>query len=292
MKKSLLFFPLFITLLSCNRDPLQPMPTSNTQYLKQLEIQDSLVDYTHKLNLYYDGSYRVNKMTFDSKTFYPYPQRYQQFFTDSFYYNGTDTLPWKIETQIEISGQPSAHYTSFLSYNHLGQKVGDSAVFNDGTHTSIEKRVYIRGINYMVDRNYQDSILFENENMKKAYRKNYNRPFFDFFYDSVDNKINPYNKLNIAEGFFKRHLYISDDWVQNARQWIPGHFNMQALNSNNMVKWRLLNYAGGISPWTWYYTSQYTYSSDGYPVTQDLIIREGTETGPLYNRLRYNYTYY
>ena len=97
--------------------------------------------------------------------------------------------------------------------------------------------------------------------------------------------------LNIATAYFKRHLYFSDDWVQSARKDFQGHYNMQSLNANNMVKWRFLNYTTGTAI-PLFYTSQYDYNSNGYPIAQDLVIRQMSATGSLYNRLRYTYTYY
>lgn len=295
MRKALPLYFLVITIYSCNRDPLNPPdPAPAVQWLKEITIQDSIVEHTHKVNFYYDASNRVSKMTFDSKTFYPAPQRYFQFFTDSFYYIGADTVPWKIASTVTVPGEREKYFTSFLTYDAQGYKIKDSVIRNDGGSINFSTRVrtYDYGAGYLKDNGYQDSIAFENGNTKQCYRQMSGSPVYTIYYDSVDNNTNPYHVLNIAEAYYNRHLYSSDDWVQNARKDFQGHFNMQSKNNNNMVKWRTINYYLGGLIWPWFYSSQYTYNSNGYPLTQDLIIREGAATGPLYNRLKYTYTYY
>ena len=124
-----LYFVVAILVLGCGRENINPpTPVSMINFIKEITIQDSIVDHTHRVNFYYDASNRVSKMTFDSKTFYPAPQRYFQFFTDSFFYNGPDSLPWKIESTVAVPGELLKHFTSFITYNAEGNKIKDSVI--------------------------------------------------------------------------------------------------------------------------------------------------------------------
>lgn len=171
-------FILFFFISSCQKElssentpPSPASPASDSIYLSKLyyiEFDGVTLDTADKWSYTYDNLKRVTSLT-DSVSGLPLnivPLAY------TYYYNGTDTLPFK-SVYLENYPQSKDTVITYFTYNNAGQRIRDS-IYHSGYNASFIPAVYgikltIKKYSYGVNKIYgesKDSLIYQvNGNM-------------------------------------------------------------------------------------------------------------------------------
>ncbi len=294
MKQSLLFFAILLFVLSsCQREvmdttsppPTPPPPTA--RILKRVIITDTINGCTHTIRFNRDNTNRITSLVFKTCNG-GYPSTTSpQTFQDSFFYQGTNTLPYKITSTLTPASYAydDSTLTDIITYNSQGIKKKEIITLN-GNHPYITRNFNITG-NYMVDSYFNDSLVWNGQNMKYMYRDcTPVNPTLVMYFDEYDNRINPYLNLNIAPAIFKRFNYPVDDLVSALRNSFRGHLSIPG-SANNITKWRYVNRMNGVASFE--FKASYNYDNAGYPLKKKVEVREN---GRPYDLMNFTYEYY
>ncbi len=175
MQKKFLFaiLSIIIILSSCQKEisiesgtnPNPPVSTADTNYLSKIYYTyfDGVSLDTSEIFTYaYDNNKRVVLLTDTSN----YPNPNYLYFKTQYFYNGTDTLPYK-STRFEHHNTLGIEYidtaTTFIFFNTAGQKIKDSVInqFQD-LSTYVNKAIAVHQYTYAPSKIYgaTKTILF------------------------------------------------------------------------------------------------------------------------------------
>lgn len=270
------FCALLSFFTSCQPEPDDTLPTP-----PRLEVNDSIsikmivsidtsfasgIDTADKLVFHYDALNRLVLIDF-----YEYEAGepgviYHN--TEQHFYNGNDTLPYKMSGKIDMAPGPPYLHTVFYRYQNAVIVYDSVITTSSGGFTSAQVRTFKWHGNGKISQNlysvYPDSLHLTDSLVSVQTYQNGNLVLqFDtslmashgITQKSVyeyDNNINPLRRLNLPYPIVTDAGYTST-WS----------FIQEVMSANNQTKdYRILEEWDLFSD----YTTHYTYRSDGYPV--------------------------
>lgn len=160
-----------IILFSCQADPddtLPPATTNDSIYISQLIEIDTLfepgLDTSQKRVFSYDAAKRLTHFYFGE--YFRGVAGADQMDDYYYFYNGNDTLPYKIENTFSTrDGQFRSYKTIFYYYNNQGVITKDSIVSEDENHqlrsTLVSNYIRIADGHYRVEQKYTEGVNVE-----------------------------------------------------------------------------------------------------------------------------------
>ena len=260
--KFALFSLLVIVFASCQKDVDGSIdgPEESKKYLsKVVEIDPAYPAEAWAMEFKYDAQNRctslVEKYIDSSGGGPPVIEEY----TYTFHYNGSETRPFKITSDLFGSG-----IEWFTKFDAQGKKLQDSLVEASGGYTEVVNYSYSGNrivARYLVDvfgssMEFIDTVHHDGNNVTKQINAEYSMgslgSWSEYSY-TYDNHPNPFSHVNINTTFFASSSFM-------------GLGTYIGLNKNNYLSdtYRDL-LQPGTPPTTVQY--QYTYDGDGYPVT-------------------------
>ena len=266
-----------LAIVSCQREvddtinrTTNPNSNDSNYIIQYVEIDTTAApgsDTMNKYDFYYDNAKRISGYLLTEYNYNPDMKSYSEV---KYYYNGTDTLPFKTATRI----QDGLSYldTTFHTYSN-GKISSDSVIFyreNNHellyTHTSSfspsGSNVFYkyRRVNYLlgspnvtVDSGLVNIIRTGNNISTQTSPSGV--LFGDYSKFTYDNKINPLYRIDI-------------------------HYPLMGFSEFDAEKNNFLSYENGLDPSNLYshYIISYHYRSDGYPLT----LKKSDLTDPSY----------
>lgn len=257
--------PLMLLLLagtvfvSCQKEvssSTEPEPPLENHKLLT-KIVTSQYFYSQIDSFEYDSQNRCKRylQNFVDSSISPNPGPYTDFY--DFHYNGNETVPFKITDTSQGRGM-----NWYIVYDAQKRKIADSMVFSPNekevfNYTYQANRIlsvnnqYVSGVLMM---SIKDTFDLDGNNCTRQAGR-IQSPGGDFWYQytntSFDTHINPISKMNIGNAVkFGGYSTLGDNL---------------GINKNNCTGTSYVDSGGPSSAWT--STIQYTYDSEGYPLT-------------------------
>jgi hypothetical protein len=281
-----------------NPVPQGPSPKPDmVKYLSRITISNLLNEQSEsKIEWKYDNAKRCTHVT---------TKRYSNNGNDSltitmlqFFYNGTESQPYRIE-ESPRPGNQNMSYNTYFFYGSDGRKIKDSTI---STHPACGSLLLLSNYTYKSDKVYMeykmknidytctilgsmpktnyDTIYFTGDNVSKVTQngsKNTLRK--DSFSYTHDSKINPFNKINISSSFY----FIGPSF--GYRMWsswycISDNLYIIGRNKNNILKTQQIGMAHNQE-------FIYTYDSTNYPISTKTKVTDGSTTYEAFIKYEY-----
>lgn len=298
---------LICTLLSCQKElsftngttPINPIVNDSvlvSQLLALDTTKASGLDTVFKYLAYYDAQKRITNnilIEFDNTG-----SVLDTFFNQTYYYTGSDSLPYKTTIFINEYMSTSNRDTNYYTYaNTAGRELLYDSIVTKGhppfpTNHRAEATKYVYAGNFIRGmRNYYDQNIPSGNDTLNAHITKINgnitsqtdtldlNPFGGFaqarsYTLSFDNHFNPLRGLNLKFPYLGFEIPFLGD-------------NIQAKNVTQVKL--ILSYSFAVPDDILHYQYSYKYRADGYPL--EIVAKDLGSTNPIrHNKIRYFYT--
>ncbi len=279
-------------------------PTNDSTLLKMYVKLDTSHtpgrDTLVKMEFEYDNLKRVNQFRYseyDSAT-----GEFDYEFNFQFFYNGTDTLPFKSINEYGYNFNAPGASTINYTYNQNGDVTyykevflrGDSIVTNkyfSGNTFKAITNYYPYNNNFHSDTTFQVATIFSDDNIVHDVHEFHDQYFAQSFYREgvftydllFDTYINPFKKLNF---FFKADRFFFWEGFEDYRR---GYLLTSAQNNITHYTFNRSN-VDGSNPDNDFFDANYAYNVNNLPVSSHYTISQYGEHRTYYGKELYFYT--
>jgi hypothetical protein len=306
----LIFF--VITFSACQKEaslengsnPVVPVTSPDSTYLSKIykiSFDGAVLDTVEITNYFYDASKRVTRLTLTGSNI-PGSSIFRD---EQYFYNGTDTLPYKsVNIEYLNFGAPTTYTTtSFFYYNAAGQKIADSIIQTAPNSAPLARIETVNHYQYAAGKIYgtgQERSFFTNNTSSIGHNsmdtatldgagnlisnrkhKQYNPPSA-FANDTIisvityDAKPSPFARLSNYKAYT---VFPSGETVYDESAQKNNRLHITETTTGNITGYNLYDED---------FTGLYTYHANGYP--KEIFIPNYLSTNPG-NYFRFVFTY-